>query len=64
MPSRSFSYNGLVDDGSDPLTVHEAVHDVNRARNPAEPAISLLAQGVLTAKVDWNDARMPSRSRR
>ena len=34
--------NGLVDHGSDPLAVHEAVHDVNRARNLCEPAISLL----------------------
>jgi hypothetical protein len=48
--------DGLVDDRADPLTVHKAVHDLDRARDVGEPVISPLAQGIFTAKIDWDDA--------
>src|SRR6187551_3259785 len=48
--------NGLVDHRADPLTVHKAIHDLHRGRDISKPVISPLAQGILTAKVDWDDA--------
>ena len=59
MPSRSFvmwDCVHLVDDCADPLTVDKAVHDVDRPGYVSESAISPLAQGILTAKIDWDDA--------
>jgi hypothetical protein len=43
--------DGLVDDRADPLTVHKAVHDLDRAGDLSEPAISPPAQGALTTKI-------------
>jgi len=48
--------DGVVDDGADPLTVHEAVNDFDRAGDITQPPISPLAQRVLTTGVDWDDA--------
>jgi hypothetical protein len=48
--------DGVIDDCPDPLAVHEAVHDLDRARDVSEPAIAPLAKRVLTAKIDWDDA--------
>jgi hypothetical protein len=48
--------NGLVDHRADPLTVHKAIHDLHRRRDVSKPVISLLAEGVFPAKIDWHDA--------
>jgi hypothetical protein len=48
--------NGLVEHRADPLTVHKAIHDLHRGRDVSKPAISLLTEGVFTAKIDWDDA--------
>ena len=47
--------DGLVDDRADPLTVDEAVHDLDRVRDISKPAVAALAKGVLTAKIDGHD---------
>jgi len=47
--------DGLVDDRTDPLTVDEAVHDLDGVRDVSEPAIPALAKGVLTAKIHGHD---------
>ena len=56
MPSRSFSAIAWSTTATDPLTVHKAVHDLDRAGDVSESAISPLSQGILTAKIDWDDA--------
>jgi hypothetical protein len=47
--------DGVIDNRTDPLTVHEAIHDLDRVRDVSKPAIAPLAKSVLTAKIDWDD---------
>ena len=55
--------DSVVDDRPDPLTVHEAVNDLNRAGDVSQPPISPLAQRVFSTQID-RTMLMPSRSRR
>jgi hypothetical protein len=54
MPSRSIPAT-VWSTTAPTLTGHKAVHDLYRARDVSEPAVSPLAQGVFTAKIDGND---------
>ena len=47
--------DGLVDDRTDPLAVHEVVHDLDRVRDVSELPIAPLAKGILTAEIDRDD---------
>src|SRR5919106_2626554 len=46
----------IVDDRADALAVHEAVDDVDRSQDVRQPHVAALAQGVLAAEVDRDDA--------
>ena len=46
----------IVDDRADALAVHEAVDDVDRSQDVRQPHVAGLAQGVLAAEVDRDDA--------
>ena len=50
----------VVDDRADPRAVHEAVDDVDRARDVGEAAVALLAEGVLAPEIDRNDGHAES----
>src|SRR6185312_1730301 len=52
--------DGLVDDRTDPLAVHEAVHDLDRVRDVSELPIAPLAKGILTAEIDRDDGHAES----
>jgi hypothetical protein len=64
MPSRSFPCDGLIDDRTDPLTLHKPVHDLNRARDISLPG-DIPARPRRPHHEDLTETILkPSRSRR